>query len=350
MSVNPRSVRKRVDPFYPRPDPTDDDGPDPYGNPDPEWLGVDWRRHLRTLNVPPASSASRPGAAGSAEGTRVTYVELGPPPSDQEPRAIVFVHGLSGCWQNWLEQLPHFAREYRVIAPDLPGFGCSPEPPWEISIPRYGELLRRFCDELDVRDAVLVGNSMGGFVSAEAVITQQAASTAAGVGSASQPDRFEKLVLVSAAGVSSARLRRAPTAVVARMLAAAAPYAMNLQQRQFHRPRARAVAFGNIVRHPLRLRPELLWEFFQGGMRGDAFADALGSLAGYDILDRLEEVEVPTLIVWGRDDRVVPPRDATEFARRLRNSETVIFDDCGHVPQAERPTRFNRLLESFVSS
>lgn len=321
MSVSSRSVRERVDPFYPRPDPTAGDGPDPYGNPDPGWLGVDWREHLATAEV---------------DGARVNYVELGPPPSEQHPLALVFVHGLSGCWQNWLEQLPHFARRHRVIAPDLPGFGCSPEPSWEISIPRYGELLRRFCDALDVGDAALVGNSMGGFVSAEAVITQ--------------PDRFEKLVLVSAAGVSSARLRRAPTAVVARMLAAAAPYAMNLQQRQFHRPRARAVAFGNIIRHPLRLRSELLWEFFQGGMRADAFADALGSLAGYEILDRLEEVEAPTLIVWGRNDRVVPPRDAAEFARRLRNSETVIFDDCGHVPQAERPTRFNRLLESFVSS
>ena len=336
MSVSARSVRERVDPFYPRPDPTDVDGPDPYGNQDPEWLGIDWREHVQTVIVPSADPAAPGREAEEAGGTLVNFVSLGPPPSEQEARAIVFVHGLSGCWQNWLEQLPHFARKYRVIAPDLPGFGCSPAPPWEISIPRYGELLRRFCDAIDVRDAVLVGNSMGGFVSAEAVINE--------------PDRFEKLVLVSAAGVSSARLRRAPTAVVARMLAAAVPYAMNLQQRQFRRPRARATAFANIVRHPLRLRSELLWEFFQGGMRGDAFADALGSLAGYDILDRLEEVEVPTLIVWGRNDRVVPPRDAAEFARRLRNSETVIFDDCGHVPQAERPLRFNRLLESFVSS
>ena len=176
---------------------------------------------------------------------------------------------------------------------------------------------------------------MGGFVAAEAVITE--------------PDRFEKLVLVSAAGVSSRRLRREPTEVAARMLAAGAPYAFNLQERSFRRPRARAIAFRNIVRHPARLRPELLWEFFAGGMRGEGFVDALGSLAGYDFLDRLDEVEVPTLIVWGRNDNVVPPRDALEFGRRLRNSRTVIFDDCGHVPMAERPVRFNRLLETFLA-
>lgn len=314
------SLRERIYPYYPRPDPTAADGPDPYGNPDPEWLRVDWHKHLATADV---------------DGTAVNYAEMGPPRSDQEPRAIVFVHGLSGCWQNWLEQLPHFAANYRVIAPDLPGFGCSPMPDWDISIPRYGELLRSFCDALGVRDAVLVGNSMGGFISAEAVITQ--------------PDRFEKLVLVSAAGVSSARLRRAPTAAVARMLAAAAPFAFNVQTRAFRRRRARAVAFANIFRHPSQLRPELLWEFFQGGMRSDGFVEALGELAGYDFLDRLDDVEVPTLIVWGRDDRIVPPRDAAEYKRRLRNSEVVVFDACGHVPMAEHPTRFNRLLEDFVS-
>jgi pimeloyl-ACP methyl ester carboxylesterase len=334
--VSETGLRERINPFYPRPDPTAAEGPDPYGNPDPEWLRTDWRQFLKTINVPPASSASRPGAAGSAEGTPVNYVEMGPPPGEQEPRAIVFVHGLSGCWQNWLEQLPHFARDYRVLALDLPGFGHSPLPDWEITIPAYGELLRRFCDRLDVRDAALVGNSMGGFVSAEAVT--------------SQPERFERLVLVSAAGVSSIRLRREPTEVAARMLAAAAPYAFNLQTRSFRRPRARAIAFSKLVRHPSQLRAELLWEFFQGGMRGEAFADALSSLAGYDFLERLDEVEVPTLIVWGRNDMVVPPGDALEFGRRLRNSQTVIFDECGHIPQAERPTRFNRLLEAFVGS
>lgn len=321
MSTPTPTLRERIDPYYPRPDPTASDGPDPYGNPDPEWLRIDWHEHLATAEV---------------EGTPVNYVELGPPPAEQAPEALVFVHGLSGCWQNWLEQLPTFARHRRVIALDLPGFGCSPMPAWEVTIPNYGRLLQRFCDGLEVRDAVLVGNSMGGFISAEAVITQ--------------PERFEKLVLASAAGISSARLRSEPTAAFARMLAAAAPYAFNLQTRAFRRRRARAIAFANIVRHPARLRPELLWEFFQGGMRADAFVDALGSLAGYDFLDRLEQVEVPTLIVWGRNDRIVPPRDAGEFERRLRNSESVVFDDCGHLPMAERPTRFNRLLGEFVGA
>ena len=116
--------------FYgPRPDPTPSEGPDPYGNQDPEWLTIDWRDHLKVIHVPPASSASPPGAGGPADSTTaVNYVELGPPEPEQAPRAIVFVHGLSGCWQNWLESLPRFASSHRVIALDLPGFGASPAP------------------------------------------------------------------------------------------------------------------------------------------------------------------------------------------------------------------------------
>jgi pimeloyl-ACP methyl ester carboxylesterase len=310
----------KLDLYGPRPDPTAAEGPDPYGNPDPEWLGIDWRRHLAEADV---------------GGTIVRYAELGPSAAEQHPLALVFVHGLSGCWQNWLEQIPLFAARHRVVALDLPGFGSSPEPEWEISIPNYGRLLRDFCDAIEVRDCAVVGNSLGGFVAAEAVIDE--------------PDRFERFALVSAAGVSSARLRREPTEVVARMLAAAAPYVFKLQERSFRRPRARALAFRNLFRHPDRLRPELLWEFFAGGMRGEAFIAALGSLAGYDFQDRLGEVEIPTLIVWGRNDNIVPPGDALEYGRLLRNSRTVIFDECGHLPMAERPLRFNRVLETFLA-
>lgn len=313
-------LRIRLDPYGPRPDPTATEGPDPYGNPDPEWLRIDWSRHLAEADV---------------GGTAVHYTEMGPPADEQHRLALVFVHGLGGCWQNWLEQIPEFAARHRVITLDLPGFGSSPEPEWEISIPNYGRLLRDFCDAIEVGDCAVVGNSMGGFVAAEAVI--------------GEPDRFERLGLISAAGVSSTRLRREPTEVVARMLAAGAPYAFKLQERSFRRPRARALAFRNIFRQPGRLRPELLWEFFAGGIRAVAFGDALTALAGYDFLDRLDEIQMPTLIVWGRHDNVVPPGDALEYGRLLRNSRTVIFDECGHVPMAERPVRFNRVLEAFLA-
>src|SRR5262245_18749480 len=124
------------------PEPTPTDEPDPYGNPDdePEWMTIDWSEHLREIDV---------------VGTRVNYVEMGEGP------AVVFVHGPSGAWQNWLENLPHFARSHRVIALDLPGFGSSPMPPWDVTIPAYGRFLRDFCERVGVSSSMLVGNSMG---------------------------------------------------------------------------------------------------------------------------------------------------------------------------------------------
>jgi pimeloyl-ACP methyl ester carboxylesterase len=266
--------------------------------------------------------------------TEVNYVELAPP-NPESPITVLFVHGLSGSWQNWLENLPHFARTHRVVALDLPGFGHSPLPTWRISIESYGRLVHRFSEALGIGDCVIVGNSMGGFIAAE--------------GAAAEPERFEKLVLVSAAGVSSARLRRRPAETVARMATASAPFLMRLQERGLRRPRVRYATFKGLFQHPEQLRRELLLEQFHNGAGKPGFLPAVQGLIGYDMLDQLDEVEVPTLIVWGRNDHVVPPQDAIDYGRHLRNSRTVIFDDTGHLPQLERPARFNRILETFLT-
>ena len=320
----------------PLPDPTPAEGPDPYGNPDPEWLEIDWRAHLRRLAVVIPGEQPAPGAP-TLDGewpTDVNYVDLSPP-EPESAITVLFVHGLSGSWQNWLENLPHFARTHRVVALDLPGFGHSPLPSWPISIESYGRLVHRFCDALEIGDCAIVGNSMGGFIAAEAT--------------AADPERFEKLVLVSAAGVSSARLRRRPAETVARMATGSAPLLLRLQERGMRRPRVRYATFKGLFQHPEQLRRELLLEQFHNGAGRPGFLPAVQGLIGYDMLDQLDDVEVPTLIVWGRNDHVVPPQDAVDYGRHLRNSRTVIFDDTGHVPQLERPVRFNRILETFLA-
>ncbi len=91
-------------------------------------------------------------------GASVNYVEIGEGPP------VLFIHGISGSWQNWLENLPAFGRRFRAIALDLPGFGASPMPEWELDIPTYGRLIRDFCEKLDLgNDVALVGNSLGGW-------------------------------------------------------------------------------------------------------------------------------------------------------------------------------------------
>jgi pimeloyl-ACP methyl ester carboxylesterase len=294
---------------------TPSDGPDPYGDPDPEWLRIDWREHLRQVDV---------------VGATTNYVEMGEGPP------LLFVHGLSGCWQNWLENIPHFSRTHRVIAVDLPGFGSSPMPPWEISIPAYGRFLRDFCERLGVGRCSLVGNSMGGFIATEVAITE--------------PERVDDLALVSAAGITWARARREPAAMLGRIGRAAGPLLLRVNMAGIRRARLRKGAFQGVFHDPLSLRREALWENLIPAMKSPGYFDAMTQLVGYDIRDRLEEIGVPTLIVWGRNDRVVPVPAAFSYKKRIGdNAELVIFDNCGHVPQIERPLRFNRVVEHFLA-
>src|SRR4051794_24099737 len=291
--------------------------PDDYGNPaeTPEWMQVDWHQHLQRVQAP---------------GAEVNYVDIGEGP------VLLFVHGLSGCWQNWLENLPQLSRAHRCLALDLPGFGDSAMPSWTIDMPAYGRLLHDFCEKLGVdRVAAVIGNSMGGFVSTEAAVAQ--------------PERFERLVLVSAAGISNARARNEPAAVAARLSQYTGPLLARFTDAAIVRPRGRYVAFRGVARFPDRLRPELLWEQLEPGTRSPGFGDALKALVGYDTRDSLSEIEVPTLIVWGFNDRIVPVQSALSYHRRIRGSQLEIFERTGHVPMLERPARFNRVVEEFLA-
>jgi pimeloyl-ACP methyl ester carboxylesterase len=289
---------------------------DDYGNPDPDWLKLDWRPHLHRVELP---------------GGEVNYAEIG------EGDPIVFIHGISGSWQNWLENLPHFGRNRRAIALDLPGFGASPMPSWPIDMPAYGRLLQDFCEKLGVgSSATLVGNSMGGLVAAEAVL--------------SAPSRFDRLVLVSAAGFINTWLPH--------QRGSATSYAWNTFGRPFgaaarfaveHR-RARYAMFRFFIRYPGRLRKELLWEQMASGLPCPGFADSLDAVIEYDARDRLEEIEIPTMIVWGTDDWVIPSAAALSYHRRIPQSRLEIFEHTGHVPQIERPERFNRVLDEFLAA
>jgi pimeloyl-ACP methyl ester carboxylesterase len=204
-------------------------------------------------------------------------------------------------------------------------------------MPSYGRLIHDFCERLGIdRVAALVGNSMGGFVSTEAVIRQ--------------PERFERLVLVSAAGISFWEAKNRRTQALARSIEVAAPQLLHGDRKLFlTRPLGRKIAFGRVVRNPNKLRPELLKEQTTPGLSAPGFADALTSIVGYDTRERLPEIEIPTLVVWGLNDQVVPVEAALGYHRLIPKSRLEIFERTGHLPMLERPNRFNPLVEEFIS-
>jgi pimeloyl-ACP methyl ester carboxylesterase len=287
-----------------------------YGASDREWTRIDWREHLARVELPGAS---------------VNYVELG------EGEPLLFIHGISGCWQNWLENLPHFAAAgRRCVALDLPGFGASPMPSWPIGMAAYGQLLRDFCEKLGLGGATLVGNSMGGLLATELALAEPAA--------------FQRLVLVSAAGIINTWRPEERAVATAWAWRRFAPLFAGRGREIVARPRLRRIVFGPFVRFPNRLHDDVLVEQIVNGMHeADGFEPALADLIHTDFRERLATIEMPTMIVWGLSDRVVPVAAAASYHRRIPDSRLEIFERTGHVPQLERPARFNALLDDFLS-
>jgi pimeloyl-ACP methyl ester carboxylesterase len=281
------------------------------------WLDVDWRKHQRWVEV---------------DGRPVNTIEIGDGPP------LVFIHGLSGSWPNWLEQLPIFAREHRVIAMDLPGFGHSPMPTETITISAYARMLDVLLGKLDVDAAAVVGNSMGGFISAELAIAF--------------PQRVERLVLVSAAGISTNGRRDVQRVVPAlrrieKVVAAYTTWLAAHSDAVTRHPGLRNAALGLVTRHPSRLNAALAAEQLRGAGK-PGFMQALQANLDYPIRERLPEIACPTLIVWGEEDKVIPVRDAGVFEELIPDSRKVLFEDTGHMAMLERPAAFNELLEGFL--
>ncbi len=295
-----------------------DDAGDDYGQTDgPDWRSIDWLAHLHRIEI---------------QGAEAAYVDIG---EEGDDRPIVFVHGLSGQWQNWLENLPRFAQDRRVVAVDLPGFGISEMPrEEEISIEFYGAWLEELCEHLDLGPVVLVGNSMGGFVCAETAITH--------------PDRVERMLLLSSAGISSASAFQPAVILVGKVAGLIVSSTATRMRSIPRRSPLRRLALLVVARHPSRLAPDLVYEGFMKGAGKPAFYDGLMACVRYDFRERLPQVACPTVIVWGEKDMILPVEDADAFVSMIPGARRILFKDTGHVPMAERPSTFNAALDEFL--
>ena len=280
-------------------------------------MDVDWRAHLRWVHV-----RDQP----------VNVLDIGDGP------AVVFLHGLSGCWQNWLENIAPLAADHRVVALDLPGFGESPMPPAAaISVSGYARTVANLLDTMGVEQATIVGNSMGGFVGCEMAIRF--------------PQRMQRLVLVAGAGLSLRHMRHERRTGLRARAENLLFFALGRLARHtdlvVRSRRLRRGLLLLIVAHPERLSGPLILEQAHGAGR-PGFAGALDAMTAYPIRDRLGEIACPTLIVWGQEDRLVPVRDASEFEWLIRDARKLIYPDTGHMVMLERPARFNADVRAFI--
>ena len=291
---------------------------DGYGpRPDSPWRSIRWSDHLHWVRA--------------GDGRRMNVVDVG-----EGDDAVVFVHGLGANWQSWLEQIPVLARTHRVLALDLPGFGHSEMPDGELTIRGMGRAVAAAMDARGIERAVVVGNSMGGFVGIELALVA--------------PEKVDKLVLVSAAALWNEGLTARPTVLISRL---SRPYATRVYaqwqwQLALRHPRLRLPALASAgIRHPSAIPLDLAYELMSGS-GSPGFYDAVQALFDYKIRDRLPEIGCPTLVVWGTRDPLVPLWHAFEYEALIPEVRLTVMRDTGHVPQIERPERFNAELAHYL--
>jgi 2-hydroxy-6-oxonona-2,4-dienedioate hydrolase len=255
-------------------------------------------------------------------GQKIQYMEAGSGPT------VILLHGLGGDKSNWAYTAPVLAKNYHVYVPDQIGFGESDKPLIDYRVGTLVDFLDGFCKKLGITKAIVVGNSLGGWTAAAFTLAH--------------PEKVDRLVLVDSAGYSLAK-----TGVQAQreLLQVLNPSTVASEK----------ALMGTILANKA-LATDAFAEgaFAQHMRRGDGytidrFLDSL--FRNEDVVDgKLGAIKAPTLVVWGREDGLIPLSAGQMLVTEIVGSQTVILDHCGHVPQIECAVPFNTALLKFLAS
>lgn len=269
------------------------------------------------MTIPEASpavpSAERPERVVDVHGIATHLFEAGPP--DAPP--LLYLHGTS-LGNLWLDYHNALARDFHIFAPDTPGFGLTARPDWMRDMSDYILYFRDLIDALGLRRPALAGHSLGGWMAAEVAVWY--------------PERVDRLVLSNAAGL---RVKGAPIADI---------FAMSPQE-------VLAACFERFEA-ALPLIPPAITEEVALAMYRER--TTLASLAWNPSFDpklerRLARLACPTLILWGANDRLIPPIYGEAFQRAIPNSRLVVLEGTGHMPMFEQHKAWARQIADFLS-
>ena len=240
-----------------------------------------------------------------------------------DPQPIVLLHGTSASlhtWDGWVDTLKD---KHRVVRVDLPGFGLTgPPPDGDYTRERYSRFMMALFEQLKIGQAVVAGNSFGGAVAWKFAFDH--------------PERVAKLILVDAGGYR-AQAQSVPLAFTLARRPSLAPLMRNLLARRVVESSVR-----NVYGDPSRVTPELVDRYYELALREgnrQALAERFRAVPNEDHSSEIRKLRQPTLILWGAEDRLIPPVLAQRFAKDVAASRLQMFDGLGHVPHEEDPAR-----------
>ena len=263
------------------------------------------------------------------DGMKVHVRDEGP---RDDPQPIVLLHGTSSSlhtWDGWAQVLKE---KHRVIRVDLPGFGLTgPTQDGNYQMPVYSHFVTSLMDTLQVKRAVLAGNSMGGYVAWKTAVDY--------------PDRVSKLILVDAAGYATTAAS-VPIGFKLAQIPMLSGLMANILPRQVIESSLR-----NVYGDPSKITTELIDRYYEltlrSGNRKSLAARFSQNKAG-EFEAQIARIQQPTLVIWGSLDRLIAPENAEKFHRDIANSEVVMFDNLGHVGHEEDPAATVAAARAFL--
>jgi pimeloyl-ACP methyl ester carboxylesterase len=292
------------------------------------FVAANWAPEL-TVEDLRARWAPPPSVFLDVAGIKVHLRDEGPR-DDASP--IVLLHGTGSSLHAWDDWASALTDRRRVIRYDMAGFGLTgPSPDGVYSVDDDVRLLIAVLDRLGVERCVLGGNSLGGAVAWRTALAH--------------PARVDKLILVDAGGYPAHsqsipigfRLARLP--VISSLLTHTLPRSLVVQ------------GLHNTFGDPGRVTPEMVERAIAMNQREGnrrALVERFRQRRPDGLAQRIPELKLPTLIVWGGRDRLIPPEDAERFRRDIAGSVLAVFDDLGHAPEEEDPARTVTAVKRFL--
>ena len=252
-------------------------------------------------------------------GQKIHYVEAGSGPT------VILLHGLGGSARGWQPNIGPLAEKFHVIAIDQIGFGKSDKPLTNYRIRTYVDFLDQFCKQLKIERASLVGSSMGGWIGV--------------LFTAAFPNRVDKLVLADAAGYAP------PKDIDPRIF-----YSLNPTTREGMKALTAKVFYNKFFMTDAAIDVSMAARLAAGdGYTIKSITKSI--IRGEDFLDEtVKTIKHPTLIIWGREDGLTPLADGQRFNKDIAGSKLVVFDQCAHVPNFEKPAEFNTEVINFLTA
>ena len=250
-------------------------------------------------------------------GQSIHYFDLGSRP------VVVLLHGLGSRKEDWLPMLEPLSQKYRLLVPDQIGFGKSEKPLLDYSVQTYVDFLNEFLRQLKVEKASMVGESLGGWIAGLYV---------AELGGGAHLIAVEKLVLVDAAGLQQDK----------------PPSNLNPSSLAAMRGLMEAVFYDTSW-----LTEDALRKIFTDKLAahdGYTVRSLLGNpaLSAERLDDKLGNIKIATLVVWGKQDKLLPMASGERYAAGIVGAKLVSFDKCGHVPPIEKTEEFVAAVTGFL--